>query len=256
MDVSPDPPLFAFNDDAEVKLLHIGRRGIAVTRIDNVLHDPQGVAALGFEQSYVEDRGNLYPGLRAPIPASFSTALCAWLTRILQSNGMLNSDQVLYRDSSFYSVVTTAAKDLLPIQRIPHYDSTDPGLFAAVIYLCDTRFSGTSFYRHRKTGYEEITGENQGNYRLALDHEMRIHGPPPKEYVNGHSSLFEVVFSNELRFNSAIVYPGRVLHAANIKKQFEPPQEKNDWRLTVTALLQTWDGSRRCVNPRPGGGVN
>jgi hypothetical protein len=237
MDVSRAAPLFAFNDDAEVKLLHIGRRGIAVTRIDNVLHDPQGVAALGFEQSYVEDRSNFYPGLRAPIPASLSTTLRAWLTRILQRNGILKSDQVLYRDSSFYSVVTTASGDLLPIQRIPHYDATDPELFAAVIYLCDTRFSGTSFYRHRKTGYEEITRENQRNYRLALDHEMRIHGPPPKEYVNGDSSLFEVVFSNELRFNSAIIYPGRALHAANIKKQFEPPKEKSEWRLTVTALL-------------------
>ena len=237
MDLAPAAPLFAFNDDAEVKLLHIGRRGIAVTRIDNVLHDPMGVAALGFEQPYVEDRGNFYPGLRAPVQSSLSTALRAWLTRILQRSGMLKSDQVLCRDSSFFSVVTTAAKDLLPIQRIPHYDSTDPGLFAAVIYLCDTRFSGTSFYRHRKTGYEEITRENQENYRLALDHEMRTRGPPPKEYVNGDSSLFEVVFSNELTFNSAIVYPGRALHAANIKEQFDTPQEKSEWRLTVTALL-------------------
>ena len=237
MDVSPAAPLFAFNDDAQVTLLHIGRRGIAVTRIDNVLHDPQGIAALGFEQSYTEDRGNFYPGLRAPIQPSLSTALRAWLTRILQRNGILRSDQVLYRDSSFYSVVTTASRDLLPIQRIPHYDSTDPELFAAVIYLCDTRFSGTSFYRHRKTGYEEITGEYQGNYQLALDREMRIHGPPPQEYVNGDSALFEVIFSNELRFNSAIVYPGRVLHAANIEKLFEPPKDKSEWRLTVTALL-------------------
>jgi hypothetical protein len=237
MDVSPDARLFAFNDDAEVTVLHIGRCGIAVTRIDNVLHDPHAVAALGFEQSYVEDRGNLYPGLRAPVQPSLSTALRPWLTRILQRNGILKSDEVLYRDSSFFSVVTTAAKDLLPIQRIPHYDSTDPGLFAAVIYLCDTKFSGTSFYRHRKTGYEAITSENQRNYRLALDQELRIHGPPPKEYVNGDSSLFEVVFSNELRFNSAIVYPGRALHAANIKKQFEPPKDQREWRLTVTALL-------------------
>jgi hypothetical protein len=61
MDVLPAVPLFAFNDDAEVKLLHIGRRGIAVTRIDNVLHDPQGVAALGFEQPYVEDPATFTP---------------------------------------------------------------------------------------------------------------------------------------------------------------------------------------------------
>lgn len=232
-----DTALFAFNENAEVTRVPIGRCGIVVTRIDNVLQNPHEVAALGFAQSYAEDPGNLYPGLRSPIPADFSTALRFWLAPILQRNGILASDQVLHRDSSFYSIVTTASKDLLPIQRIPHYDSTDPGLFAAVIYLCDARFSGTSFYRHRKTGYEQITAENQKNYRLALDHEMRTQGPPPNEYVSGDSALFEVTFFNQLTFNSAIVYPGSVLHAANIKRQFEPPRDRSDWRLTVTSLL-------------------
>jgi hypothetical protein len=238
-DGSHDAALFAFNDNAQVKLAHIGRRAIAVSMIDNVLHDPAGVAALGFAQSYAPDRCNLYPGLRAPMPESFSTAFRAWLTPILQRNGMLEGSRAIHRDSSFFSVVTTASTDLLPIQRIPHYDSTDPSLFAAVIYLCDARFSGTSFYRHRKTGYEEITEENRNNYRLALDADMRIHGVPQKEYINGDSLLFEVIFSNELTFNSAIIYPGRILHAANIKRQFNPPKDQSEWRLTVTALLQS-----------------
>jgi hypothetical protein len=234
-----DGSLFAFNDDAQVKLARIGRRAIAVSMIDDVLHDPEGVAALGFAQTYAQDRSNLYPGMRAPMPESFSTAFRAWLTPILQRNGMLEGTRAIQRDSSFFSVVTTASTDLLPIQRIPHYDSTDPGLFAAVIYLCDTRFSGTSFYRHRKTGYEEITAENRNNYELALDGEMRIHGAPKKEYINGDSLLFEVIFSNELKFNSAIIYPGRILHAGNIPRQFTAPKDENEWRLTVTALLQS-----------------
>jgi hypothetical protein len=231
--------VFAFNDNAEVRLAQIGRRAIPVTMIDNVLREPQGVAALGLAQSYAEDSGNLYPGMRAPMPESFSTAFRAWLTPILQSSGMLAGNRAIYRDTSFFSVVTTASTDLLPIQRIPHYDSTDPNLFAAVIYLCDTRFSGTSFYRHRKTGYEEITEANCHNYQLALDNDLRLHGVPPQEYVNGDSALFEVIFSTELKFNSAVVYPGRILHAGNIKKRFEPPKDKSDWRLTITSLLHT-----------------
>jgi hypothetical protein len=238
-DESHDAALFAFNDNAEVKLAQIGRRGIRVSMIDNVLHDPEGVAALGFAQSYAQDRSNLYPGLRAPIPKNFSTAFRAWLTPILRRNGVLEGNRALHRDESFFSVVTTASTDLLPIQSIPHYDSTDPNLFAAVIYLCDTRFSGTSFYRHRKTGYEEITEENRNNYKLSLDNDMRIHGVPKKEYMNGDSLLFEAIFSNELKFNSAIIYPCRVLHAANIKRQFNAPKDKSEWRLTVTSLLQS-----------------
>ncbi len=173
------------------------------------------------------------------MPASFSTTFRAWLTPVLQRHGILQSSQAINRDTSFFSVVTTASADLLPIQCIPHYDSTDPNLFAAVIYLCDTRFSGTSFYRHRKTGYEEITEANRNNYGIALDTDMRIHGPPLKEYMNGNSSLFEAIFSAELQFNRAVVYPGRMLHAGNIARQFKPPRDKSEWRLTITALLQS-----------------
>jgi hypothetical protein len=234
-----DATLFAFNHNAEVELARIGRRGIKVSLIDNVLQDPQGVAALGFAQSYAEDRSNLYPGLRAAMPESFSTAFRAWLTPILQRNGVLGANQTIDRDTSFFSVVTTASKDLLPIQCIPHFDSTDPNLFAAVIYLCDARFSGTAFYRHRRTGYEEITQENLNNYQLALNSDMRVHGIPKREYVAEDSVLFETIFSNELKFNSAIVYPGRILHAAKIEKQFNPPKDKSEWRLTVTALLHS-----------------
>jgi hypothetical protein len=241
----PQDTRFAFNHDADVELVSIGRRGIKVSLIDNVFCDPEGVAAFGFAQAYAEDRSNLYPGVRAAVPESFSTSFRAWLTPVLQRSGMLESHQVISKDTSFFSVVTTASKDLRPIQCIPHYDSTDPSLFAAVIYLCGPKFSGTAFYRHRRTGYEEITQQNVSNYQLALNSDMRVHGAPGKEYINGDSALFETVFSNVLKFNGAVVYPARILHAAKIDKQFNSPRDKSEWRLTVTALLQSAPHVRR-----------
>lgn len=237
--MSQDSASFVFNDRAEAKLTRIGRREIAIVRIDDALCHPQSVAALGFTQPYTADRGNLYPGLRSAMPEGFSISLRSWLTPILQRSGLLENGQVIHHDSSYFSIVTTPSNDLLPIQRIPHYDSTDPRLLAIVIYLCDSRFSGTSFYRHRRTGYEEITEENRENYQVALDYDMRMHGPPPREYMNGDNRLFEVIFRNELSFNSAIVYPGRVLHAGNIERHFEAPKDKSRWRLTITGLLRT-----------------
>ena len=222
---------FAFNPNATVEEMHIGRSGVPVTQIDDVLLDPAGVAAFGFAQPYAQDRTNLYPGVRAVVPESFSAAFRAWLAPILR--------RTIDRDTTFFSVVATASADLLPIQCIPHYDSTDPRLFATVIYLCDSRFSGTAFYRHRRTGYEQITAQNADNYKLALNSDMRTHGPPKKEYIDGDTVLFETIFSNELRFNSAIVYPGSVLHAAKIGKGFIAPKDPSEWRLTVTALLHT-----------------
>lgn len=218
-----------FNDAADVERVRIGRLGIEVSLIDNVFEDPHGIAALGFAASYDRDRSNLYPGARAAMPDSFSVAFRAWLAPILGRS--------LERDTSYFSVVTTASRDLLPIQRIPHFDSTDENLLAAVIYLCDERFSGTAFYRHRRTGYEQITKRNVENYRLALNSDLETHGAPPPDYIAGDSALFETIFASELKFNRAIVYPAGVLHAASIPKDFEPPRNQTDWRLTVTALL-------------------
>jgi hypothetical protein len=234
--------MFELNDEAAIEVTHVGRRGIPVARVDNILRNPQEVAALGFSQSYTQDRSNFYPGMRAPLPEAFSTALRAWLGRVLQRE--------FYRDDSYFSVVTTASADLLPIQRIPHYDSTDPGVFAAVIYLCDSRFSGTSFYRHRKTGYEEITEENRRNYQLAMATDMRLHGPPGRQYINGDSALYEVIFCNELKFNGAIIYPGRILHAGNIPPTFTAPKSKDEWRLTVTSVLQACAGKAQAAGAR------
>jgi len=216
---------FEFNKNAEVRLIHVGRRGVPVTLIDSVFSDPDGVAARGFSADYARDLNNLYPGVRAIVPQDLSEAFSACLKCEVK------------HCESFFSVVMTPSQDLLPIQCIPHYDSTDPNLLAAVIYLCDNRFSGTSFYRHRRTGYEEITAENQQNYRLALDYDMRAHGPPKKAYVNGSTQLFEVTFSSELKFNSAIVYPGRALHAGTIPETFTPPKDRGEWRLTITSLM-------------------
>jgi len=226
-----------FDHGADVELVRIGRQGIKVTLIDNVLEDPRGVAALGFTASYDQDRSNLYPGFRAPLPEAFSTAFRAWLAPILHRNGVLGGHQTLERDTSYFSVVATASQDLRPIQRIPHFDSPDANLFAAVLYLCDDRFSGTAFYRHRRTGYEQITKTNVNNYRLALNSDLETHGAPASGYIDGDSALFETLFSSELKFNRAIVYPAGVLHAARIAKHFEPPRNQSEWRLTVTALL-------------------
>jgi hypothetical protein len=59
-----------------------------------------------------------------------------------------------------------------------------------------------------------------------------------REYADGDSLLFETIFSVPLTFNTIIIYPGRLLHAANIQRRFGPPREPREWRLTITSALQ------------------
>jgi hypothetical protein len=234
-----DEDIFAFNPNAIVSSVRVGLCPIAVTVADNVLLHPHRLAKIGLGHQFIEDKGNLYPGVRARVPAGFSRPFHAWLNRTLCGTGVLEENCHINDDASFFSIVNKGRANLLPLQRIPHYDSTDPRVFAAVIYLFDRANSGTSFYRHRMTGYEKIGADNEANYKIALNRTMKNRGPPAREYTNGSNDLFERTHSVDSAFNRIVIYSGNVLHAADIDGSLFDGHDNCQWRLTVASLINT-----------------
>src|SRR6266849_11002984 len=88
-DGETDESMFAFNPAASVRSVRVGKCPIAVTVADNVLLRPQQLAEFGLGLKFVEDDSNLYPGVRARVPAEFSRPFHAWLTRTLHCAGVL-----------------------------------------------------------------------------------------------------------------------------------------------------------------------
>jgi hypothetical protein len=238
-DSEKDEGMFAFNPNASVSSARVGKCPIAVTVADGVLLRPQRVAEFGLGLKFVEDDGNLYPGVRARVPTEFSRPFHSWLTRTLHCAGVLEASCHIHDDASFFSIVNKSRANLLPLQRIPHYDSTDRRVFASVIYLFDRANSGTSFYRHRTTGYEKISDDNEDNYRTALNRNMKNLGPPAREYTNGSNDLFERMYSVDSAFNRIVIYSGNVLHAADIDGSLFTGNDNSRWRLTVTSLINS-----------------
>jgi hypothetical protein len=238
-DVEKNEGVFAFNPNASVSSARVGKCPIAVTVADNVLLHPQQLAEFGRGLKFVEDDSNLYPGIRARVPAEFSRPFHAWLTRTLHCTGVLEESCYIHDDASFFSIVNKSRATLLPLQRIPHYDSTDPRVFAAVIYLFDRANSGTSFYRHRTTGYEKIGVDNKDNFKIALNRNMKSFGPPAREYTNGSNALFERTHSVDSAFNRIVIYSGNVLHAADIDGSLFNGNDNGQWRLTVSSLINS-----------------
>jgi Family of unknown function (DUF6445) len=238
-DSEKDEGMFAFNPNASVSSARVGECPIAVTVADNVLLRPRLLAEFALGLEFVEDDGNLYPGVRARVPAEFSRPFHAWLTHTLHRTGVLEESCHTYDDASFFSIVNKSPANLLPLQRIPHYDSADPGVFAAVIYLFDRANCGTSFYRHRTTGYEKINGDNKDNYKTALNRNMKNLGPPARKYTNGSNDLFERTHSVDSAFNRIVIYPGNILHAADIDASLFDGNDNGQWRLTVSSLINS-----------------
>jgi len=238
-DSAKDEGMFAFNPNASASTIRVGQCPIAVTVADDVLLHPHRLAEFALGLKFMEDEGNLYPGVRARVPAEFSRPFHAWLTRTMHSTGVLEENSHVIDDASFFSIVSKSRANLLPLQRIPHYDSTDPRVFAAVIYLFDRVNSGTSFYRHRATGYEKIGIDNKENYKIALNRNMKNLGPPAREYTNGSNALFERTHSVDSAFNRIVIYSGNVLHAADIDGRLINGSDNCRWRLTVSSLINS-----------------
>jgi len=211
-----------------------------VVVIDHFLANPAALieeaAALSFTPM-----AEYYPGVRAPASPTTRTAVVESLLPIFRE--FFDIRDSLQVQALVYSLVTTAPAELTPIQRLPHYDGTESGRLALVLYLCgepagqaDPR-GGTGFYRHRSTGYETVTTERFAAFNAALQQDDTHHGLPGPRYIVGDTPLYERIFGSPAVFNRALIYRGRNLHSADIPPEAELDPHPRRGRLTLNGFL-------------------
>jgi len=218
-----------------VRLDRVGAGQAAVLVVENVDPDPDALVATAAAIRSFDVRAPYYPGIRAPAPPEYVARLAGVLgphiTRVFgwKGVGIIESN---------FSLVTTPAEALVPYQRIPHIDGTNPDELAVLHYLCGPEMGGTSFYRHRSTQLEIISPQNLATWTSTVNREVREQGMPPARYVDGDTPLFERIASYEARYNRALVYRGTSLHSGNIPRSFVPDSNPRTGRLTVNTFLR------------------
>jgi hypothetical protein len=113
----------------------------------------------------------------------------------------------------------------LPIQRIPHFDSSNANQWAVLHYSCDAQFGGTGFFKHKRSGYERISPANQKSYFRMLEDDASISGVPDAAYLKGTNNLFEMLFKVDTKPNRVVIYPSNLLHSGLIQQ----------WRLVESS---------------------
>jgi len=218
-------------------LERIGNEHSPVLVVDNFLSDPQVLieyAATSAEFGSVSDA--FYPGIRAPIPQIYAFAVRAFLGDLIGGAFELGGARVTKELASF-SLLTTPRDRLQVVQRLPHFDNTDDRQIAVLHYLCPATFGGTSFYRHRTTGFETIRPHRLERYSRAIDAELAAHGPPPVEYINGDTPEFERIACFEAAPNRVLVYRSVSLHSADIPSDFGFDASPRTGRLTANTFF-------------------
>ena len=234
---------FSINPEAEIRVIYSGKEQQPIIIVDNLLNNPQSMLACALESvaqqglGFTSKTGDFYPGIKKTAPEQYATSLAqVSFAKLLGVFGLSCTATPKKGDSAF-SITTTEPDKLLPIQSIPHFDTSAQNHFAVVHYLCQPEHGGTSFYRHRQTGYESINTQRQKTYTRTLEREATTVGLPKPQYVNGDSDLFERVVSVEAKFNRALFYRSNLLHSGDIRAHRGLSSDPGTGRLTVTTAL-------------------
>lgn len=228
---------FALNPSLRCRVGHVGREREPVVQVDDLLRAPGAVvdfaAAEGrFAPVYGPAGG--YPGLRTDAPIDYVKAVVHTLDPVIRQAFGLEGVK-LGRAECSLSLVTLPPGELVPSQRMPHIDTTNPLQFAFLHYLCPPAFGGTAFYRHRRTGFEALTPGRLDRYEAARAEEEPHE--PPEGYILGDTAHFEQIAAVDAEPNRLVVYRSRLLHSGRIPPGAPLSADPRAGRLTANTFL-------------------
>lgn len=226
-------------DKLHYQLLTIGNEQQPIIIIDNFVADPQGLVAYAMGQQDVMPAAGHYPGLRSKAPKAYRAMLCQQLSPLLQRVFGLASTQLTQADC-YYSMVATPVNQLTLVQQLPHFDQPRTDELAIMHYLCGEPHGGTSFYRHRSSGFESIDQLRLPVYLSRLENEIQHYGMPRQPcYINGENVFFERVKSVQAVFNRAVIYRCSSLHSGDIPPDYQYDMNPTTGRFTVASFIHS-----------------
>lgn len=214
---------------------YVGNEKTPVLVVDNFLH--QAEALLGFAVKFGDfrDGAHFYPGIQSNVPEFYSQALQTYLIDIICQTFNIKPDNISHSLSTYSLVLTPPSKLALPQSR-PHVDTVEKKQIACVHYLCTPEKGGTSIYRHRATGFEQLSQERMdiyGEHLAKEEQDTSWH----RKYINGSNQYYEEIARYEANFNRLIMYPSDVLHSASIPENFQFRPNPIIGRLTLNSFI-------------------
>jgi hypothetical protein len=201
----------------------IGKERNPLIIVDNFYPNPlKLVEFAAHADNFIQDKSDFYPGVRLGSPEYYGNFVVSYISQNLLPTMHLSKNSQFKSTLCALSIANQSPDTLLPIQRIPHFDTVDQNQWAFLHYLCKETHGGTGFFRHRCSGFESITASRRKKYQRLLEDEATTKGLPDKQYVAGSSQLFEMYHEVKVCFNRAIFYPSHLLHSGLV----------SDWQAT------------------------
>ena len=216
------------------KIATIGRECQPVIVIDDFVPDPEQLRVRAEAMVY-QPMGRHYPGLRAQVAEQDVMAFLEPVLELIATTFEFPDIPAVI--SAGYSIVTTPPAALTPIQRIPHIDGLERERIALLHFLSRPDQGGTTFWRHRSTGFETIDADRHPVYDAALHRDVAQYGLPEAGYIAHETAMYECIARFEAVPNRALVYRSHALHCADLPADLDLTPDPRRARLTVNTFL-------------------
>jgi Family of unknown function (DUF6445) len=220
----------------------IGFERPKVVVIDAFAPNPEDLVDAAVEVARLRaESATYYPGLRHVIGGEDAVAealVDGLLERAAPILGAAFQIKRFMPVESSFCLVTTRPHELAAQQRLPHFDRSDPGFIALLLYLCRAEHGGTAFFRHRATGFERISPDRVRAYDAARSLEESRLPAPPMRYFSAGDERFERIAAFEARPNRLLIYQGSLLHSGSIPEDFAFSADPRLGRLTLNMFVQ------------------
>lgn len=226
------------NSSVSTSLELVGNEKEPVLTVDEVMREPGALVDFAAEKveftpAWTPHGG--YPGLRAPAPLNYANNLVRALSPLIERAFPIKRMKPV-RANCYLSLVTLKPEQLTPLQSIPHIDIADPLRFAFMHFLCDDHFGGTSFYRHRATGFETINSLQEPDYLAVRDREL-AEKKPSAEYICGDTAHYVKTATIAARRNRVLIYRSQLLHSGQIPADMNFSTDPREGRLTANVFV-------------------
>lgn len=218
----------------DIQIIRLGEEKQPLVILDNFSSDPFSLVKDAKTKTFAQD-GSFYPGIRAKAGFTYLNERGPLIVKVFKE--IFGCSRGIQVTESNYSLVTTPEDELDPIQSLPHFDGFNPQNFAILHYLCQSDQGGTSFFRHKATGFETVTENRFENYEAALKTEAAQDGIP-KGYFRG-SERFEEIYNIAPRFNRLVIYRGILLHSGAMPESPKLSDKTDTGRLTLNIFAKS-----------------
>lgn len=230
---------FDVSPDLKAQVIKVGQEQTPVIVIDNFCVSVQDIIADACDnQTFAGDNNSYYPGIRATLPRDYVVKLLKAIYQGIYKVYGIDRSLALKIKLTYFSLINTPAKQLSLLQRIPHFDATQPNYFAILHYLNPGEHGGTGFFRHKNTGFEKIDEQRIGHYIKTCEDHMNEHGEPAAKYHNANSEQFDLYDQVAYKPNRLVIYPGNLLHSTVVNLNNDIDGDPATGRLTSNIFVE------------------